>query len=114
MDADTFSKDAKTTPDVRLNESVGNLFQIQYLIGMFFVGVILLVYYLRDPIWIMYNTYVSSSVKQFVGEMLLKMHLSPAGEFVTTYIPNVDSVTETLGLSSPTINEISLDDIAPV
>ena len=72
----------------RIEDIVSIIITPKYLIPVFFCILFVVIYYSRHNIYIIYSTHISESVRQLIGEMFLKLHLSPAGEFMTTYIPN--------------------------
>lgn len=78
------------------------------------IGVLLLVallYYFREQVYSLYQVYVADSVRRFFGETLLKMNLTPKGELMTTYVPDLSSVGKMMGVSAVSAEEISLDNI---
>lgn len=72
-----------------------------------------LAYYFRDQAYSLYQVYVADSVRRMAGEMMLKMNLSPNGEFVSTYVPDLVSLGKMVGISNaePSLQEIGLDSI---
>ena len=77
-----------------------------------------LAYYFREKVHSLYQVYVADSVRRMFGEMMLKMNLSPNGEFVSTYVPDLASLGKMAGISNaetggadPSLQEIGLDSI---
>lgn len=79
------------------------------------IGVLLLVallYYFREQVYSLYQVYVADSVRRFFGETLLKMNLTPKGEFITTYVPDLSSLGKMMGVSSATASAVSAEEIS--
>jgi hypothetical protein len=114
LSANVFSKkpEPETTSD-KPSTSFSNY--IYVVVILVFVA---LAYYFRDQLYSLYEVYVADSVRRVFGETMLKMHLTPNGEFVSTYVPNLASLGKMVGISNaetggaePSLQEIGLDSI---
>ena len=75
-----------------------------------------LAYYFREKVHSLYQVYVADSVRRMFGEMMLKMNLSPNGEFVSTYVPDLAKMVGISGskvasAEPPGLQEIGLESI---
>lgn len=108
MTANVFSK----KPESESATPVAPTFDYKYIVGILvLVG---LVYYLRDHLYSFYELYVADSARRMFGETMLKMHLSPTGDFVSTYVPDLSKI---VGLSAAasaadvSVQEVGLDSL---
>lgn len=108
-----FSNKQDTESSKQPTESTTSFFNYKVFIGM--IVSIGLVYFLREYIYTFYQTHVSDSVKRFFGETMLKMNLSPNGDFVSTYVPDLSSFGKMVGIgggSAPNLmEEVELDNL---
>jgi hypothetical protein len=95
-------------------EKSSSSFSYTYIIGFLFL--VALVYYFRDQAYSLYQVYVADSVRRMFGETMLQMNLSPKGEYVSTYVPDLATFGKMVGLqnaNNPASNlqEVGLDSI---
>ena len=97
------------------SSSLGNY--IHFIILLVLVA---LVYYFREQAYSLYQIYVADSVRRIFGETMLKMNLSPKGEYVSTYVPDLATFGKMVGLPSANapvpspvsnLQEVGLDSI---
>lgn len=117
MTANVFSKKPEpesATPEPSTSAS-SSLSSYKYFFAILVLAAV--AYYFREQVMSMYQLYVADSVRRIFGETLLNMHLTPTGEFATTYVPDLaSSLGKMVGLTkaaaSPApIAEVGLDDI---
>ena len=117
MTANVFSKKpesepATPEPSASASSTTSSLSSYKYVIVLVILSA--LVYYFREQVLSLYQVYVADSVRRLFGETLLKMHLTPTGEFATTYVPDLASLGKIVGLTNVVaapIAEVGLDDI---
>jgi hypothetical protein len=114
MTANVFSKKpesepATPEPSASASSTTSSLSSYKYVIVLVILSA--LAYYFREQVLSLYQVYVADSVRRLFGETLLKMHLTPAGEFATTYVPDLASLGKMVGVDSAPIAEVGLDDI---
>lgn len=77
-----------SAPAQRLSESVSVLFDTRYLYGFVMLVCFGLLYFMREKVGEVYEEYVQTPLHYLFGEWWLRMHLSSAGEYVSTYVPD--------------------------
>ena len=108
MTANVFSKKPEPEPATPVAPTISSY---KYVIIVVLLAA--LVYYFREQVFNLYQVYVADSARRLFGETMLNMHLSPTGEFSTTYIPDLSSLGKIVGLNNiaAPIAEVGLDDI---
>jgi len=110
--SNVFSNKQETEASKQPTESTSSFFNYKVVIGM--IVSIGLVYFLREYLYSFYQTYVYDYAKQIFGEAMLKMYLSPNGDFVSTYIPDLSSFGKMVGIgesASNAMEEVELDNL---
>jgi hypothetical protein len=112
LSANVFSK--KSEPETATQDKPSTSVA-KYVYVVVILALVVLAYYFRDQLYSLYEVHVADWVKRVFGETMLKMHLSPKGEFVSTYVPDLAKMvgisnTATNGVDSP-LQEVGLDSI---
>lgn len=104
-----FSNKQETETSTQPTESTNSFFNYKVVVGI--IVSLGLVYFLREHLHSFYQTYVADSVKRIFGETILQMHLSPTGDFVSTYVPDLSSIGKMVGMQTPSValEEVELD-----
>ena len=108
---------AESTPNPwnRVTESLSNLFATRNIPGAIMVFCILLLYLLRERVVELVVENIYEPLVQLLGVAQLQMHLSPKGEYMSTYLPESDvfsGLSEMLSSGEEKTSDV-LETIAP-